>query len=151
MHRLVGKKKRRYQHREPSFYLISAVQVGESGHCLCLLKPSWPGYGTAGNWKWPPGNEKRAGDRRKAVLEYPRGGRVSPMERLGLCHSGLGWLPYLGLCGVRRACALVGRRKRWSFNTLWRSYRAALWGTAEFRPFGLEPGITWKKETGWQD
>jgi hypothetical protein len=26
MHRLVGKKKRRYKHRKPAFYLISAVQ-----------------------------------------------------------------------------------------------------------------------------
>ena len=38
--------------------------------------------------------------------------------------------------------------KRWSFNTLWRGYRAALWGTSEFRPLWLGTGDNWvKKET----
>jgi hypothetical protein len=40
--------------------------------------------------------------------------------------------------------------KRWSFNTLWRSYRAALWGPLNFGPFGSEPGPTGgKKKPGW--
>jgi hypothetical protein len=39
--------------------------------------------------------------------------------------------------------------KRWSFNTLWRSYRAALWGSAEFRPLWLGTGDNWWKKETW--
>jgi hypothetical protein len=49
MHRLVGKKKPRYQHRGPPFYLISAVKQAKAGSCPGLLKPSWLGCGSAGN------------------------------------------------------------------------------------------------------
>jgi hypothetical protein len=44
---------------------------------------------------------------------------------------------------------------RWSFNTLWRAYRAALWGTHAFRPLYTLTPDDWvkkevKKEVIWQ-
>lgn len=37
--------------------------------------------------------------------------------------------------------------QRWSFNTLWRAYRAALWGSHDFRPlYALTPDDWGKKE-----
>jgi len=39
--------------------------------------------------------------------------------------------------------------KRWSFNTLWRSYRAALWGTGEFRAVWTPIGDDWSKKEAW--
>jgi hypothetical protein len=37
--------------------------------------------------------------------------------------------------------------QRWSFNTLWRAYRAALWGSHDFRPlYTLSPHDWAKKE-----
>jgi hypothetical protein len=39
--------------------------------------------------------------------------------------------------------------KRWSFNTLWRSYRAVLWGTPEFRPLWLGTGDNGYKKEIW--
>ncbi|MFN8473669.1 MAG: hypothetical protein U0822_15880 [Anaerolineae bacterium] len=36
-----------------------------------------------------------------------------------------------------------GGAKRWSFITIWRSYRAALWGTTEFRAVWTRTSDNW--------
>jgi hypothetical protein len=35
---------------------------------------------------------------------------------------------------------------RWSFNTLWRAYRAALWGPHQFRPLWLSSPANWPEK-----
>jgi hypothetical protein len=38
---------------------------------------------------------------------------------------------------------------RWSFNTLWRAYRAALWGTGEFQAVCSPIPGNWRKKEAW--
>lgn len=38
---------------------------------------------------------------------------------------------------------------RWSLNTLWRSYRAALWGTADFQAVCCLTTDNWRKKEAW--
>jgi len=39
--------------------------------------------------------------------------------------------------------------KRWSFNTLWRSLRSALWSTPDFRAVWTGSGDNWLKKGDW--
>jgi hypothetical protein len=39
--------------------------------------------------------------------------------------------------------------RRWSFNTLWRSYRAALWSAPDFRAVWTGSGDNWLKKGDW--
>jgi hypothetical protein len=57
-----------------------------------------------------------------------------------------------GLCGgpARRERWWPGA-KRWSFNTLWRAYRSALWGRSEFRALWTPTGDNWWKKETWLD
>lgn len=150
MHRLVGKKKQRYKHRKPSFYLISAVQAGDSWRLpfpletiLAWLWQRWElevchremktGFGVG---------EKQCWNKRSAVLSVQWSVWVYALLLLAGYRT---W----GLCaGPSPPAPWWPGAKRWSFNTLWRSYRAALWGTPEFRPLWLGTGDNWfKKET----
>lgn len=38
--------------------------------------------------------------------------------------------------------------RRWSLNTMWRGYRAALWGEHQFSPVSTEHWLTWE-DVGW--
>jgi len=38
---------------------------------------------------------------------------------------------------------------RWSLNTLWRAYRAALWGSHEFRPLWTATTSDWAEKEAW--
>ncbi len=61
---------------------------------------------------------------------------------LGLCPPAAGRLPHLGLAAAARRPRLAGGRvpNAGRLTTLWRSYRAALWGTAEFRALWMGTG-----------
>lgn len=39
--------------------------------------------------------------------------------------------------------------RRWSFNTLWRGYRSALWKTPDFRAVWTGTGDNWLKKSDW--
>lgn len=150
MHRLVGKKKRRYKHRKPAFYLILAMQDGDSWRLpfpletiLAWLWQRWElevchremksGFGVG---------EKQCWNKRSAVLSVQWSVWVYALLLLAGYRT---W----GLCaGPAPPAPWWPGAKRWSFNTLWRSYRAALWGTSEFRPLWLGTGDNWyEKET----
>lgn len=150
MHRLVGKKKQRYKHRKPAFYLISAVQDGDRWRLplslntlLAWLWQRWElevchremksGFGVG---------EKQCWNKRSAVLSVQWSVWVYALLLLAGYRT---W----GLCaGPAPPAPWWPGAKRWSFNTLWRSYRAALWGTPEFRPLWPGTGDNWfKKET----
>jgi hypothetical protein len=151
MHRLVGKKKPRYKHREPSFYLISAVQAGQSWQL------PWP-IETILAWLWQRWElevahremksglgvgEKQCWNTRSAVVSVQWSVWVYAILVLAGYRT---W----GLCGgPPTPAAWWPGAKRWSFNTLWRSYRAALWGSGEFRPLWLGTGDNWWKKETW--
>ena len=151
MHRLVGKKKRHYKHRKPAFYLISAAQEENTWHLplplatiLAWLWQRWElevchremksGFGVG---------EKQCWNKRAAVLSV----QWSVWTYAVLLLAGYRtW----GLCsGPSPSAPWWPGAKRWSFNTLWRSYRAALWGTSEFRPLWLGTGDNWYKKETW--
>lgn len=151
MHRLVGKKKRRYKHRGPSFYLISAVQVGDSWQL------PWP-IETILAWLWQRWElevahremksglgvgEKQCWNKRSAVVSVQWSVWLYAVLLLAGYRT---W----GLCGgPPTPTAWWPGAKRWSFNTLWRSYRTALWGTGEFRPLWLRTGDNWWEKETW--
>jgi hypothetical protein len=151
MHRLVGKKKRHYQHRKPSFYLISAVPDGDTWQLPLPLE-------TILAWVWQRWElevchremksglgvgEKQCWTKRSAVVSVQWSVWVYAVLVLAGYRT---W----GLCGGPPAPApWWPGAKRWSFNTLWRSYRAARWGTSEFRPLWLETGDNWWKKETW--
>jgi hypothetical protein len=151
MHRLVGKRKRHYKHRGPSFYLISAVQVGETWQLPWSLEPILA-------WLWQRWElevahremksglgvgEKQCWNTRPAVVSVQWSVWVYALLVLAGYRT---W----GLCGGPATPApWWPGAQRWSFNTLWRSYRAALWGTAEFRPLWLGTGDNWWKKETW--
>jgi hypothetical protein len=151
MHRLVGKKKRRYKHRGPSFYLISAVQVGDSWQL------PWP-IETILAWLWQRWElevahremksglgvgEKQCWNKRSAVVSVQWSVWLYAVLLLAGYRT---W----GLCGgPPTPAAWWPGAKRWSFNTLWRSYRTALWGTGEFRPLWLGTGDNWWEKETW--
>lgn len=151
MHRLVGKKKLRYKHRELSFYLISAVQEGESWQLpwpieiiLAWLWQRWELEVAHREMKSGLGvGEKQCWNTRSAVVSVQWSVWVYAILVLAGYRT---W----GLCGGPPTPApWWPGAKRWSFNTLWRSYRAALWGTAEFRPLWLGTGDNWWKKETW--
>jgi hypothetical protein len=151
MHRLVGKKKPRYKHREPSFYLISAVQDGQTWQL------PWP-IETILAWLWQRWElevahremksglgvgEKQCWNTRAAVVSVQWSVWVYAILVLAAYRT---W----GLCGGPPTPApWWPGAKRWSFNTLWRSYRSALWGSGEFRPLWLGTGDNWWKKETW--
>ena len=52
-----------------------------------------------------------------------------------------------GLCGASPVPIRWWRGSgRWSLNTLWRAYRAALWGAHEFRPLWIAFPDDWSKK-----
>ena len=151
MHRLVGTKKRRYKTRKPAFYLISAVQVGDSWQLplpietiLAWLWQRWELEVAHREMKSGLGvGEKQCWNPRSAVVSVQWSVWVYAVLILAGYRT---W----GLCGGPSCPApWWPGAKRWSFNTLWRSYRAALWGTPEFRPLWLGTGDNWWEKETW--
>lgn len=151
MHRLVGPKKRHYKHRKPSFYLISAVQEGDTWRLpvpletiLAWLWQRWELEVCHREMKSGLGvGEKQCWNKRSAVLSVQWSVWVYAILVLAGYRT---W----GLCGGPAAPApWWPGAKRWSFNTLWRSYRAALWGSPEFRPLWLGTGDNWWQKETW--
>jgi hypothetical protein len=151
IHRQIGKKKRRYLHRDPAFYLISAVREDDTWRLPLPLAQLLP-------WLWQRWElevchremksglgvgEKQCWNPRSAVVSVQWSVWVYAVLLLAGYQT---W----GLCGGPAPPARWWPgAKRWSFNTLWRSYRAALWGQAEFRPLWLGTGDNWPKKETW--
>jgi hypothetical protein len=151
MHRLVGKRKRHYKHRGPSFYLISAVQVGETWQLPWSLE-------TILAWLWQRWELEVAHREMKSGLGVGEKQCWNPRSAVVSVQWSV-WVYAILILAGYRAWGLCGGpptpapwwpgAKRWSFNTLWRSYRAALWGTPEFRPLWLGTGDNWWKKETW--
>jgi hypothetical protein len=151
MHRLVGKKKLRYKHREPSFYLISAVQESQT------WQVPWP-IETILAWLWQRWELEVAHQEMKSGLGVGEKQCCNTRSAVVAVQWSVWVYAILVLAGYRTWGLWGGPptpapwwpgAKRWSFNTLWRSYRAALWGTTEFRPLWLGTGDNWWKKEPW--
>lgn len=137
--------------REPAFYLVSAVQEQERWvlpfSAEFLLAWAWQrwelevehreiksGFGLG---------EKQCWNQNAAFVSVQWSAWVYGVLLLAGYRT---W----GLLG---GPACPGRwwrgSRRWSFNTLWRAYRAAFWRNADFRAVWIGTGDNWLKKGDW--
>jgi len=151
MHRLVGKKKPHYKHREPSFYLVSAVSTAQGGWQLPLplatllawLWQRWEIEVAHREMKTGLGlGEKQCWNRRSTILSLQWTVWVYAILLLAGYRC---W----GLCsGPPTPARWWPGAKRWSLTTLWRSYRSELWNNTEFRALcSTSPDNWWNIQT----
>ena len=147
----VGKRRLRVRRREPAFYLVSAVWRGDTWvlpmeieELLAWLWQRWEVEVSHREMKSGLGvGEKQCWTRRSAVVSVQWGAWVYGVLVLAGYRA---W----GLLGGPPAPARWWRgSRRWSLNTLWRGYRAELWGTKEFRPLWTGTGDNWLKKEAW--
>jgi hypothetical protein len=141
----------RRMQRKPAFYLVSAIQ--KRGKWVLpfpaefLLAWAWQrwelevehreiksGFGLG---------EKQCWNQRSAVVSVQWSAWVYAVLLLAGYRT---W-------GLLQGPTSPGRwwrgAKRWSFNTLWRGYRAALWSTPDFRAVWTVTGDNWLKKGDW--
>jgi hypothetical protein len=146
-----GKQQPRRARREPSFYLVSAVLQAE--HWVLPLPAEQILTWVWQRWELEVAHrEMKAGfgvgqmqcwNVRAAVISVQWSVWVYAVLLLAAYRT-WGWFdgpktPGRWWCGA----------PRWSFNTLWRSYRAAAWGAAEFRAIWTTTGDDWLKKELW--
>jgi hypothetical protein len=151
MHKLVGKKKQRYKHKGPSFYLVSAVQrngrwqLPFSTHFLL-------------GWLWQRWEIEVAHREMKSGLGVGEMQCWNPRSAVLSVQWSVWMYAVMLLAGYRTWGLLDGPQtparwwkgaQRWSLSTLWRSYRAALWGTGEFRATWSTSASDWWKKGPW--
>lgn len=151
MHKLVGKTKKHYKHKGPSFYLVSAVQSQGQWQLplpietiLTWLWQRWEIEVAHREMKSGLGvGEKQCWNQRSAVLSVQWSTWVYAVLLLAAYRT---W----GLCGGPATPARWWPgAKRWSFSTLWRSYRAAFWGEPEFQALWTSTGDHWWEKDTW--
>lgn len=142
----------RRRRREPSFFLVSAIHGGNGGwtmpypaeELLCWAWQRWEvevchremktGFGLGEAQCWGP---------RSAVLCVRWGAWVYGVLVLaGFRAWGLGRGP------IRPPGRWWCGAGRWSLGSLWRGYRAELWGAEEFRPIFAPTGAGWPEKEG---
>ncbi len=151
MHRQVGKRIQHYKHRGPSFYLVSAVLQNGSWQLpfpieflLSWLWQRWEIEVAHREMKSGLGiGEKQCWNKRSAALSV----QWSVWSYALLILAGYRtW----GVCsGPPSPARWWPGARRWSFQTLWRSYRAALWGNPEFRACWSPSSANWWKKETW--
>jgi len=148
---VVGKRRPHIRRRQPAFYLVSAVQRGDDWvlpmdieTLLAWLWQRWEVEVAHREMKSGLGmGDKQCWGRRSTVVSVQWGAWVYAVLVLAGYRA---W----GLLGGPPAPARWWRGSaRWSLTTLWRSYRAILWGTAEFRPLWTGTGDNWLKKEDW--
>ena len=137
--------------RDPVFYLVSALQVAEAWVLPYpvedLLTWAWQrwelevqhreiksGFGLGEKQCWTP---------RSAVVSVQWSAWVYGV----LVLAGDQTWGLLG--GPQRVERWWPGGNRWSFNTLWRAYRAAVWQIPDFQALWLGSGDTWGKKETW--
>lgn len=137
--------------RDPAFYLVSATQVDEQWQLPfpadLLLAWAWQrwelevehrelksGFGLG---------EKQCWNTTSATVSVQWSVWVYALLLLAGYRT---W-------GLLNGPASPGRwwrgSRRWSFNTLWRAYRAALWSAPDFRAVWTGSGDNWLKKGDW--
>ena len=148
MHRKVGKKKLRWKHRKPSFYLVSAVQV--DGEWQLPLATE-----TILAWLWQRWELEVAHREMKSGFGVGEKQCWNPRATISSVQWSV-WVYALLLLSAYRAWGLLNAppiptrwwhgSKRWSFNTLWRQFRFACWNTQQFRAFWTRTPDNWLKK-----
>ncbi len=146
-----GKKEPRKAKRDPTFYLVNAIQQAGRWQLplaapliLAWIWQRWElevahremksGLGVGQKQCWNP---------RSAVVSV----QFSVWVYAVLVLAGYQTWGWFG--GPRRPERWWPGAQRWSFNTLWRGYRAALWGTEQFRAVWTPTGDDWLKKEAW--
>lgn len=148
-----GKREPKRARREPAFYLVNAEARG-AGWTLPLPAPVllawiWQRWELEVAHREMKGSfgvgQKQCWNRRSAVVSV----QWSVWVYAVLVLAGYRTWGWLG--GPTRPERWWPGAQRWSFNTLWRGYRAALWGTCEFRALWTPLRDDWlKKEAAFQ-
>lgn len=146
MHRKVGKKKLRWKHRKPSFYLVNAMQV----HGQWQLPVE-----TILAWLWQRWELEVAHREMKSGFGVGEKQCWNPQATISSVQWNV-WVYALLLLSAYRTWGLLHAppiptrwwpgAKRWSFNTLWRQLRSAVWGTSQFQAFWTRTPINWLKK-----
>lgn len=148
MHRKVGKKKLRWKHRKPSFYLVSAVQVDGEWQLPLAIE-------TILAWLWQRWELEVAHREMKSGFGVGEKQCWNPRATISSVQWSV-WVYALLLLSAYRAWGLLNAppiptrwwhgSKRWSFNTLWRQFRFACWNTQQFRAFWTRTPDNWLKK-----
>jgi hypothetical protein len=137
--------------RDPVFYLVSAVQQGDQWVLPLpiedLLAWAWQRWEVeVAHREMKSGfglGEKQCWNKRSAVRSVQWSAWVYAILLLAGYRA---W-------GLRQGPATPARwwagAGRWSFNTLWRAYRSALWGTGDFQAVCSLITGNWQKKEGW--
>jgi len=143
-----GKKEPRRAKREPAFYLVNAVW--QSGRWMLPLSAPLILAWIWQRWELEVAHremksglgvgQKQCWNTRSAVVSVQWSVWVYAILVLA------GYQAWGLFGGPRRPERWWPGAKRWSFNTLWRGYRAALWGTQEFRAVWTPTGDDWPKK-----
>lgn len=135
MHRRVGKRELRWKHRKPSFYLVSAVQVNGEWQLPLPIE-------TILAWLWQRWELEVAHREMKSGFGIGEKQCWNPTATISSVQWNV-WVYALLLLSAYRTWGLLHAppipsrwwqgAKRWSFNTLWRQFRSAFWGTSQFQ------------------
>lgn len=150
MHRKVGKRRPHYKHRKPSFYLVSAFYINREWRLPLPVEIILA-------WLWQRWELEVAHREMKSGFGIGEKQCWNPHATIASVQWSV-WVYALLLLSAYRAWGLLGAppistrwwhgAKRWSFNTLWRQYRSALWGTTKFQALWTRTPDNWlKKET----
>ncbi|HET6660178.1 MAG TPA: hypothetical protein VFH16_09700 [Rubrobacter sp.] len=138
--------------RKPAYWLVTAIRAQQGGWALPypaeeLLFWAWQrwevevahremktGFGLGEAQCWGP---------RSAVMSVRWGAWVYGVMVLSGFRT---W--GLGVGTMRPAGRWWGGSRRWSMGSLWRGYRAELWGTGEFRPILVPTRGGWPEKEG---
>jgi len=144
---IAGKQKRRRKRRQPAFYLISAIKEDNTWRLPIPIEEALA-------WSWQRWELEVAHREMKSGLGlgekqcWSKRAAVTTVQWSAWLYAVLLLAGYRtwGLCGGPAAPARwwTGAR-RWSLTTLWREYRAALWGTHEFRALYAGTASNWLK------
>jgi hypothetical protein len=148
MHRKVGKKKLRWKHRKPSFYLVSAVRINEAWQFPLPID-------TILAWLWQRWELEVAHREMKSGFGVGEKQCWNPRSTIASVQWSV-WVYALLLLSAYRTWGLLNAppiptrwwqgAKRWSFNTLWRQYRSAFWGTSQFQALWTRTPDNWLKK-----
>jgi hypothetical protein len=134
------------KHRDPKAYLVNALQTA-NGTCTLPLNPAVLLFWAWQRWEievchrelkssFGLGN-KQCWNPTAAVLSVQWSAWVYALLLLSGYRT---W----GLCGAPQVPTRWWRgAQRWSLNTLWRAYRAELWGQPDFRALWSVSSLTW--------
>lgn len=148
MHRQVGKKKLRWKHRKPSFYLVNAVQANGEWQVPLPVE-------TLLAWLWQRWELEVAHREMKSGFGVGEKQCWNPQATIASVQWNV-WVYALLLLSAYRTWGLLHAppiptrwwqgAKRWSFNTLWRQFRSAVWGPRQFQAFWTRTPDNWLKK-----